>query len=61
MGGCIPRFAFAWRGSARVLCDNIMASWSNPLDLAASAGQRGRMVAVVLALLWGAVFWAMSA
>ena len=41
-----------------MLCNNTMALWSNPFDLAASAGQRGVMVALVLALLWGAVLWA---
>ena len=41
-----------------MLWDNIM---NNPLDLAASAGRRGIYAAGLLALLWAAIIWAMSA
>ena len=41
-----------------MLCNNIM---TNPLDLAASAGQRGVYAAGLLVLLWLAIAWAMSA
>jgi hypothetical protein len=44
-----------------MLWDNIMPRWSNPLDLAASAGQRGAWCAGLLALLWLATAWAMAA
>ncbi len=44
-----------------MLWDNIMANWTHPLDLAASARLRGAWAAGVLALLWLAIAWAMAA
>jgi hypothetical protein len=44
-----------------MLSDNIMQPWSNPLDLAASAGRRGAWAAGVLSLLWLAIAWALAA
>jgi len=41
-----------------MLRDNIMI---HPLNLAASARRRGFYAMAVLALLWGAIAWAMSA
>jgi hypothetical protein len=38
-----------------------MPRWTNPLDLAASAPLRGAWAAGLLALLWLAIAWAMSA
>ncbi len=38
-----------------------MPPWTHPLDLAASARLRGVWAAGVLALLWLAIAWALSA
>lgn len=38
-----------------------MSPWSNPLDLAAGATQRGFWAAGLLAALWLAIAWAMAA
>ena len=44
-----------------MLWDNIMPRWYNPLDLAASASLRAAWAAGLLALLWLAIAWAITA
>jgi hypothetical protein len=41
--------------------DNVMLRLDHPLDLAAGARLRAAWAAALLALLWAAILWAMSA
>ena len=43
-----------------MLWDNIMAGWTHPLDLAASARLRLGWATGVVALMWLAIAWALS-
>jgi hypothetical protein len=45
----------------RVIRDNIMAWRNHPLDLAAGARLRVAWALALIALLWGAILWAMAA
>jgi hypothetical protein len=44
-----------------MLWDNIMSSWTHPLDLASGSSARVVMAAVLLAALWSAIAWALAA
>ncbi len=44
-----------------MLRDNIMSTWSHPLDLASGIASRLVLAAALLAALWAAIAWALAA
>jgi hypothetical protein len=44
-----------------MLWDNIMSSWTHPLDLASGSSARVVLAAALLAVLWSAIAWALAA
>jgi hypothetical protein len=44
-----------------MLWDNIMSSWTHPLDLASGSSARLVLATALLAVLWSAIAWALTA